>query len=162
MDKTVFFSPEMGARLHQLREKKGLTQDKVAERMGLDYKNRACLIGALEHGRKSNPSVAILTRYLRAVGASWRELADLFDKAELPVVAREEVKRVEGIVNVPSPVPSAQTGLMPVMTPAEKVIAETQEQTVPVPESGQRDACGCAFDFRGAAGSSQELPGQPA
>jgi transcriptional regulator with XRE-family HTH domain len=129
MEKAIYFTPEMGARLRELREKKGLTQEEVAVAMGLTFEARASLIGSIEHGRKSNPSVSTLTRYLRAVGASWHDLADLFDKTKLPAITREEAKRVEQIVNVPSPVPAARTGL-PVMTPAEKVIAETQEQTV--------------------------------
>ena len=72
-----FFTVEMGARLRQLRESKGLTQEQLAERMGLRGKGRGSLIARLERGKISNPTLRFVTYYLRACGALFSEFYDL-------------------------------------------------------------------------------------
>jgi transcriptional regulator with XRE-family HTH domain len=71
-----FFTKEMGGLLHNLRKRKGLTQDQVAERIGLKGKGRWNLISALEKGRIHNPTLKLVTLYLRAVGAPFSEFLD--------------------------------------------------------------------------------------
>ena len=73
----VFFTVEMGARLRKLRLSKGLSQDKVAERIGLRGKGRWNLIARLERGELGEPRLSTITYYLKACGALFSEFYDL-------------------------------------------------------------------------------------
>jgi transcriptional regulator with XRE-family HTH domain len=77
-----FQASELGARLRKLRIRAQLTQDDVAERMGLVYSTRKMTVMLLETGRTANPTVGTLGRFLRACGARWSDVTDLLDSQE--------------------------------------------------------------------------------
>jgi transcriptional regulator with XRE-family HTH domain len=84
--KSKFFTAEMGRRLRDLRQKKGLSEDQVAERMGLRGKGRWNLIARLEHGRVADPHLSTITFYLRACGALFSEFYDVLTRVQhLPI-----------------------------------------------------------------------------
>jgi transcriptional regulator with XRE-family HTH domain len=91
----LFFTPEMGARLRELRTRKGLTQDEVAERVGLHGKGRWNLIGRLEKGRIGNPSLGLITFYLRACGALFSEFYDTLTRVELIPIDATPIRKTE-------------------------------------------------------------------
>ena len=90
-----FFTVEMGARLRQLRESKGLTQEQLAERMGLRGKGRGSLIARLERGKISNPTLRFVTYYLRASSALFSEFYDLLTRVELLPVDTAPIQKTE-------------------------------------------------------------------
>ena len=81
--KPTFFTVEMGLRLRELRLRKGLSEDQVAERMGLRGKGRWNLIARLEHGKIAEPHLSTITCYLRACGALFSEFYDVLTRVEL-------------------------------------------------------------------------------
>ncbi|MEO0108681.1 MAG: helix-turn-helix transcriptional regulator [candidate division WOR-3 bacterium] len=75
----------LGQRLRQLRLAALLTQDQVAERMGLTGPGRRALIHRLETGRTSAPGLFVIARFLRACGARWYQITDILEQAwDLP------------------------------------------------------------------------------
>ena len=82
MQRKVLGPSELGARLRKLRLRAQLTQDEVADRMGLTYPMRKMTVMCLETGRTANPTVKTLGRFLRACGALWGEITDLLDGSE--------------------------------------------------------------------------------
>jgi transcriptional regulator with XRE-family HTH domain len=80
---------ELGARLRKLRVRAQLTQDEVADRMGLTYPMRKMTVMLLETGRTANPTVQTLGRFLRACGAQFFEFYDTLTLIEpVPVDTR--------------------------------------------------------------------------
>jgi transcriptional regulator with XRE-family HTH domain len=77
-----FFSAEMGLRLRELRGKAGLTQDQVADRMGLKGRHRKVIIMKLETGRVANPHLRTVARFLQVCGARWSRFTDLLERTE--------------------------------------------------------------------------------
>ena len=89
MTERTFFTPEMGARLREIRSKRSLTLDEVAARMGLAGKGRKTFVGRLEQGNIKNPYLSTVTLYLRACGAQFFEFYDTLTRIEpVPVDTR--------------------------------------------------------------------------
>jgi transcriptional regulator with XRE-family HTH domain len=89
----AFFTPEMGARLKAIRERRGLDKGEVAARMGLAGKGRHNLITRLETGRIANPYLGTVTRYLRACGAQFFEFYDTLTRIEPVLVDTGPIER---------------------------------------------------------------------
>ena len=77
-----FFTPEMGARLRQIRERAELTQDQVAARMGLTGKGRRMYVSKLESGRVHRPYLDTVTGFLIACGGLFSEFYDLLTRVK--------------------------------------------------------------------------------
>jgi transcriptional regulator with XRE-family HTH domain len=93
MIERTFFTPEMGARLREIRLKRGFTQDEVAARMGLAGKGRKTFVGRLEQGNIKNPSLGTVTLYLRACGAQFFEFYDTLTRIEPVLVDTRPIER---------------------------------------------------------------------
>ena len=76
---TFFFTRELGARLRDLRLKAGLTQLELARAMGRSGKKAANLVGRLERGDERYPSFGLITDFLRACKAGFRDILDMLD-----------------------------------------------------------------------------------
>ena len=61
-----FFTREMAERLKALRRKAGLTQNEVAQRMGLSYQGGKAFVSLLERGDVADPHLSTLCLYLKA------------------------------------------------------------------------------------------------
>ena len=61
---------KMSARIRQLREAAGLNQAELARKVGVTD----AYINQLERGNRKNPSLAVLTKLARALGADVGEL----------------------------------------------------------------------------------------
>jgi transcriptional regulator with XRE-family HTH domain len=83
----------MGARLREIRLKRGFTQDEVAARMGLAGKGRKTFVGRLEQGNIKNPSLGTVTLYLRACGAQFFEFYDTLTRIEPVLVDTRPIER---------------------------------------------------------------------
>ena len=66
---------ELGAALKALREKAGLSQMKLAGRMGFVPAHGYKYIFRIEKGLVPNPTLRTLASYLAACGAGWQEIA---------------------------------------------------------------------------------------
>jgi len=95
MGKQKFFTPEMGQRLREIRLKAGLSQDDVAERMGLVGKGRRIEIWRLERAQSVSPSLEKIARYLRACGAMWYQFDDLLNKLEPVPIPTHAIEQTE-------------------------------------------------------------------
>jgi transcriptional regulator with XRE-family HTH domain len=93
MTERTFFTPEMGARLREIRLKRGFTLDEVAGRMGLAGKGRKAFVGRLEHGHIKNPSLGTVTLYLRACGAQFFEFYDTLTRIEPVLLDTRPIER---------------------------------------------------------------------
>jgi transcriptional regulator with XRE-family HTH domain len=93
MARPNFFTPEMGARLRRIRSERGLTQDEVAARMGLNGRGRWSFVRRLEQGRIRNPYLSTVTLYLRACGAQFFEFYDTLTRIEPVVVDTRRLER---------------------------------------------------------------------
>lgn len=69
---------EFGRRLRALRKRRGLRQADVALLMG-GGRSQA-LVSQLESGRLKNPTLGLVTEFLRAVQAKFADIADLLDE----------------------------------------------------------------------------------
>ena len=63
-----------------------MTQNELAERMGLKGSQRRKLVQRLETGEAASPTLEIVIRYLRACGARWSQFVELMESftPELP------------------------------------------------------------------------------
>ncbi len=77
------FTPDLGKRLRDLRERAGLKQAEVAFRMGRRSSN---IVSRLELGKPKFPTLGLIADYLAACDASFKDVADLLDRpgAERP------------------------------------------------------------------------------
>jgi transcriptional regulator with XRE-family HTH domain len=94
MSKDEFFTAEMGARLRKLRLSAMLTQDEVADRMGLKGKWRKMTVRRLEMGRVGNPSLRTVNLFLQACGAGWSDISDLMMR---PPPVRIDLKPIDNV-----------------------------------------------------------------
>jgi transcriptional regulator with XRE-family HTH domain len=90
----VFFTPEMGARLRETRQKRGLTLDAVAAGMGLTGKGRWNQVARLEQGKNPDPRLSAVTLYLRACGAQFFEFYDTLTRIEPVLVDTGPIERL--------------------------------------------------------------------
>ena len=67
----------LGARLKELRAKAGISQMKLAGRIGFDPTHGYKYILRLEKGLVPNPTLRTIAAYLEACGANWADLVDV-------------------------------------------------------------------------------------
>ena len=77
--KTSILDKEIAKLLKSTREKAGLYQAEVAERIGLSAKSGKGYISHLEKGMVKNPPIGTILLYLRACGESWVEFFKQLD-----------------------------------------------------------------------------------
>lgn len=68
-----------GARLREIRQRKGLSQQDFARQLGVS----AAYVSALEHGRRGRPSFAFVQGVIHALGVIWDEADELVKLAEV-------------------------------------------------------------------------------
>lgn len=66
--------PRLGKRIQALREEKGLSIQKLAERSGTSYQN----IWRIEHGQQLDPSVALMRGIARGLGVGVDHVIEMF------------------------------------------------------------------------------------
>lgn len=81
----------LGRRIHRLRESKGITQEKLAEKAGISPKS----LSDLERGR-GNPTLSSLDGLAEAFGIT---LADLFDFGHERLSSEEIRRELQSILN---------------------------------------------------------------
>ena len=98
---TFRVTPEMGARLRELRLKAGVTQQELAVLMGRQGKGNAYLISRFENGHVPYPSFGFVADYLRACRASFTDIADLLNAYTLQptVIEQRGYKRVRSLAS---------------------------------------------------------------
>lgn len=109
----------LGARLKELRAKAGISQMKLAGRIGFDPTHGYKYILRLEKGLVPNPTLRTIAAFLEACGASWTDLTDV-----LPSTGDETMTRTT---------PTARPEPKPEPEPAPVIIE-------PAPEPRRRDA----------------------
>jgi transcriptional regulator with XRE-family HTH domain len=98
MSKIAFiFTKEMAENLKKIREKAGLSQIEVANRIGLRYKTADSFISHLEKGRIRNPSLGAILLYLKACGESWSEFFKQLDRIDF------KIRHEKMILQLPQP-----------------------------------------------------------
>jgi transcriptional regulator with XRE-family HTH domain len=75
---------QLGARLRQLREKAGLSQMKLAAKMGFVPPHGYKYVFRLEKGQVPNPTLRTIASYLDACAAGWQEIIDLLPASASP------------------------------------------------------------------------------
>jgi len=80
--KTSILDKEIANLLKSIREKAGLYQKEVAERIGLSAKSGKGYISHLEKGMVKNPPIGTILLYLRACGESWPEFFKELDRID--------------------------------------------------------------------------------
>jgi transcriptional regulator with XRE-family HTH domain len=103
-------TPEMGARLRELRLREGMTQQELAVLMGRQGKGNAFLISRFEGGHVPYPSFGFVADYLRACRASFNDIADLLNAytSQPTVIEQRGYKRVRSLAKkLPSSVAKA-------------------------------------------------------
>jgi len=73
------FPAELGRRLRRLRQAAGLSQTRVAERMGRAGAGRANICARVETGRVKYPTLALIADYLRACRAGFGDVIDVLN-----------------------------------------------------------------------------------
>jgi transcriptional regulator with XRE-family HTH domain len=68
-----------GARVREIRERKGLSQQALAAQLGVS----GAYLSALEHGRRGKPTFALVQGVIHALGVIWDEADELVRLAEL-------------------------------------------------------------------------------
>lgn len=68
-----------GARVRQIRRRQGLSLQDFAARLGVS----GAYVSALEHGRRGQPTFALLQGMIHALGVIWDEADELVRLAEL-------------------------------------------------------------------------------
>jgi transcriptional regulator with XRE-family HTH domain len=87
---TFVFTPELGARLRDLRLKAGLTQLELARAMGRGGKNAGNLVSRLERGDERYPSFGLVVDFLRGCRAGFRDILDILDLyTDLPTTQQQ-------------------------------------------------------------------------
>jgi transcriptional regulator with XRE-family HTH domain len=96
---TFKFTPEMGARLRELRLRAGVTQQELAVLMGRQGKGNAYLISRFESGHLSYPSFGFVADYLRACRASFNDITDLLNAytSQPTVIEQRGYRRVQSL-----------------------------------------------------------------
>lgn len=83
---------QFGARLRELRNRAGMTQQQLGEAAGVSYK----FLGSTERGEE-NPTLSTIAKLAAALGIEPRELFEfrhLDDPAQLQVEAKEMIDRI--------------------------------------------------------------------
>ncbi len=75
---------ELGARLKELRQKAGLSQMKLAGKMGFNPTHGYKYVFRLEKGLVPNPTLRTITSFLEACEAGWQDIVDLLPSSADP------------------------------------------------------------------------------
>jgi len=87
---TFVLTPELGARLRDIRLKAGLTQMDLARAMGRVGKKAGNLVGRIERGDERYPSLGLVADFLRGCRAGFKDILDLLDLyTELPTTRQQ-------------------------------------------------------------------------
>ena len=87
------FTPEMGARLRELRLKAGLSQEMLAATMGSRCKGSHRIVSRLENAKMANPGIGLVADYLRACRAGFADIGDLLCQyTSQPTVVESETR----------------------------------------------------------------------
>jgi transcriptional regulator with XRE-family HTH domain len=92
--KDTILGKEIGQILTKVREKSGLSQIEVAERIGLSKKNGQGYISRLEKGKTKNPPIQTILFYLRACGESWPEFFKQLDTIDFKLRHEKMIAQV--------------------------------------------------------------------
>ena len=103
-DGTFSFPRELGERLRGLRERAGLSQQELVERMGRSGRNARTLVSRLEKGGTRFPTLALVADFLRGCGAGFEDIRDILDRytAQGPV---PRARGTEAVAELTSPLP---------------------------------------------------------
>jgi transcriptional regulator with XRE-family HTH domain len=151
-----FFTPEMGARLRELRRRAGLSQDEVAARMGLEGKSRKSFVSQLENARILHPYAETLVRYLRVCGALMGEFFDQFNRVAFVAVESEKVRQLLGRDEERQPAKDErqEEKVQRVLWPTEREVKKWQSRAVhpregkPIAPDKERAAAERFRDYR--------------
>ncbi len=111
----------LGARLRELRQKAGLSQMKLAKRIGFDPAHGYKYILRLEKGQVPNPTLRTIAACLEACGTGWRDIVDV-----LPATGTVTAPR-------PAPKPEAEERRPEAPSPSSQSKIENQESKIPPP-----------------------------
>jgi len=92
--KTSILDKEIAKLLKSTREKAGLYQAEVAERIGLSAKSGKGYISHLEKGMVKNPPIGTILLYLRACGVSWVEFFKELDRIDFKLRHEKMISQV--------------------------------------------------------------------
>jgi len=87
------FTPELGQRLRELRNKAGLKQEDIAARMGRAGPGAKTAISRLERGKSAHPTFDLVVEYLTACGASLSDIEDLAPSAPSASPKKKRVRK---------------------------------------------------------------------
>jgi len=88
---TFVFTPEIGARLHELRKRRSLYLRTLALLMDRQRPGSFNLLAKLERGDLKHPSINLIVDFLRACGAGFEDLLDLLkpQTSQRPVLTQK-------------------------------------------------------------------------
>jgi len=121
---TFVFTPELGARLRQLRKRRGLSLRDLAVLMDRRQPGSVNPLTRLERGKVMHPSFNLVADYLRACGAGFEDLLDLLR----PYTSQPPVPRQQGDVRVAELLKSLPRAEQRAMLRWERATTEQQEQ----------------------------------
>ena len=121
---TFVFAPELGARLRQLRKRRGLSLRELAVLMDRHRPGSANPLTRLERGRIAYPSINLIADYLRACGAGFEDLLDLLRA----YTSQPPVLRLKGDAAVAEALKSLPQAEQRAMLKWERATTEWQEQ----------------------------------
>ena len=121
---TFVFTPELGARLRQLRKRRGLSLRDLAVLMDRRQPGSVNPLTRLERGKVMHPSFNLVADYLRACGAGFEDLLDLLR----PYTSQPPVPRQQGDVRVAELLKSLPRAEQRAMLRWERATTERQEQ----------------------------------
>ncbi|MCX6844420.1 MAG: helix-turn-helix domain-containing protein [candidate division WOR-3 bacterium] len=121
---TFVFTPEFGARLRLLRERRNLSLRDLALLMDRHQPGSFNLLAKLERGDLKHPSINLLVDFLRACGAKVKDVADLLDA----YLSQSPVLTQKGDAAIAELLKSLPKGEQRAMLRWEKATAEKREE----------------------------------
>jgi len=103
---TFVFTPEMGARLRELRKRRGLSLRQMALLMDRHKPGSFNLPARLERGEVRQPSLGLVSDYLRACGARFGDITGILDSytRQRPVLSEKgDAEVAELLKSLPAP-----------------------------------------------------------
>ncbi len=129
------FKPALGRRLCELRTKAGLTQQMLAVAMGSQCKGNHAVVSRLERGKMKNPGIGLVSDYLRACRASFKDILSVLDAyTALPTAVEVETRKalVKVREHLPARIEKAVQGY------DVGVTSRAEARHEPVPEPAER------------------------
>ena len=122
--KTTFvFTPEFGARMRQLRERRKLSLREMASLMDRHQPGSFNLLAKLERGALRHPSINLIADFLRACGSGFEDLLDLLK----PYTSQPPVMKQKGDARVAELLKSLPEAEQRAMLAWERATTERQE-----------------------------------